>query len=718
MNRTAYLASARMIALLENISRARVRIHGRDNIPSGSIIFVVNHFTRIETLLLPYHIYTLTGVPVWSLAASSLFEGPLRGMLEKVGALSTRDPDRDRLIVKSLLTGEANWIIFPEGQMIKDKGVARPRFFSFRKGGARRAHTGAATLALRSEFYRQRLIRLSRGNSAEAERLQALFTIDDLAPVLQGQTWIVPVNITYYPLRVSENIFSLLADRFAGNLPESAREEILTEGTMLLDGVDIDIRFGQALTIRECLACPAIEQDMFTPAEVNFNDRLPARHMMLREAAKLMEQYMAAIYGLTTVNHDHLFASLLRAIPFRTLDEADFRRRAFLLAARELPKIDVYCHQSLAVGQVALLTDDRFHKYRDFLLLARETGLLQQQDGRLVKEPAKFSAPFDLHRARLDNPLGVIANEVLPLAPLQQKVRTMAWLPGMFVRRMVAALLQRKAEEEFADDFRRFHRPGEAKAYDIGAPVLLKGEGRGLGVVLVHGYLAAPAEMAGLAAYLNGKGLWVYQVRLRGHGTSPEDLASRTARDWVDSVDLGYALLSAICKRVVVGGFSFGGGLALDCAVRINGLAGVFAVCPPLRLRDISSRFAPLVTVWNRLMDLVSYEGGKKEFVDISPEHPWINYARLPIAGVWELERFMKELEPRLAEVQVPALVVQSQGDPTVDPAGTRSLFAKLAGVDKEYRAFDFNRHGILLGEGAEQVHEAIGAFIDRLQNA
>ncbi|NJD92423.1 MAG: glycerol acyltransferase, partial [Geobacter sp.] len=460
MNRSAYLASGKVIAFLESISRARVRTHGSENIPAGAIIFVINHFTRIETLLMPYHIYKLTGVPVWSLADAAFFEGPLGGLLESVGALSTQDPDRDRLIVKSLLTGEANWIIYPEGRMVKDKEVGeRSRLGFFRRRGAPSSHTGAATLALRSEFYRQRLIRLTARRSTEATRLQQLFAINDLVPVLKGQTWIVPVNITYYPLRARQNVLSSLADRFAGNLSQRVREELLTEGAMVIDGVDIDIRFGKALAIPESLTGQAIQQDLSTATEINFDDRLPSLQPMRQEARRLMERYMAAIYAMTTVNHDHLFASLLRAMFFNRIDEADFRRRAFLLAAQELPAMEVNCHQSLAIGQIALLTDDRYHKYRDFCLLALETGVLERQGSSIVRNPAKFATSPDLHRARLENPLGVIANEVVPLTRLQQKVRAIAWLPGPFVRKRVAALLERQAIEEYAADYSRFHLP-------------------------------------------------------------------------------------------------------------------------------------------------------------------------------------------------------------------------------------------------------------------
>ncbi|MBC7963979.1 MAG: 1-acyl-sn-glycerol-3-phosphate acyltransferase, partial [Steroidobacteraceae bacterium] len=119
MNRHAYLATGHVIALMKALSKVNVNIHGRENIPDGSLIFVVNHFTRIETFLLPYHIYYLTHRPVWSLAHPDMFSGAFGQLLEAGGAFSTSAPHRDRVIVKSLLTGEANWIIFPEGCMVK-----------------------------------------------------------------------------------------------------------------------------------------------------------------------------------------------------------------------------------------------------------------------------------------------------------------------------------------------------------------------------------------------------------------------------------------------------------------------------------------------------------------------------------------------------------------------------------------------------------------------
>jgi len=79
-----------------------------------------------------------------------------------------------------------------------------------------------------------------------------------------------------------------------------------------------------------------------------------------------------------------------------------------------------------------------------------------------------------------------------------------------------------------------------------------------------------------------------------------------------------------------------------------------------------------------------------------------------------ELDRLMIDLEPRLADLNVPALVVQSRGDPVVDPKGSRKIFELIGTSEKEYLLFNFDRHGILLGKGAQKVHRAIGGFIKR----
>jgi esterase/lipase len=424
---------------------------------------------------------------------------------------------------------------------------------------------------------------------------------------------------------------------------------------------------------------------------------------------------MAAIYNLTTVNHDHMFASMLRAMRSKKIDEQDLRRRVFLACTRIPQKTDIHLHRSFDDDQMHLLTDDRYHKFQDFLTVALDTGIVSRRGKWLIKDASKFSSAYDFHRARIDNPIDVMANAVEPIKPLQRIVNRIAVQPQFWIRRKVARYLMDENVVEFEKDYATFKIEGETKPMSVGMPFLIKGRSRKLGVMLSHGYMAAPLEVKELAEYLGRLGFWVYVPRLKGHGTSPEDLAMRSYLDWRSSVDRGYAIISNICEHVVAGGFSTGAALALDLADRVDNVIGVFAVAAPMRLRDFSARFAPAVDMWNRLMQKAHQHAAKREFVENKPENAHINYIRNPISGVVEIDRLMDDLEPRLASIMVPTLVVQSSGDPVVEPKGSRKIFELIGSSEKEYVLFNFQRHGILLGNGAQKVHESIGNFIKRL---
>jgi esterase/lipase len=653
---------------------------------------------------------------VWSLADDHLFRGAFGRFLEQVGAVSTRNPERDRLIVKTLLTGEADWIIFPEGRMVKNKKIyERGRFIVSFAGGKHPPHTGAATLAMRTAFYRQRLRVLSETRPEEARRLSGLFDLGSAAPLSGRSTFIVPVNLTYYPIRARENLLSQIAHTVVHDLPERALDEIMTEGTMMLSGVDMDIRFGEPIDVHGHLGHRVIQKDVTSGRDIGFNDILPSRPRMRKEALKLMNRYMHAIYRMTTVNHDHLLASLLRHQPRDRFDEATLLRRAFLAVPRDPEATGSHFHSSLRQHQLHLLVDDRFGKVQDFFQLALKTAAVKRDRCGLLRDRSQFSGLFDFNRARTENPVGVIANEVEPLKALQRRIRLLAWTPDFLLRRRIARDLHRSAVDAFLRDYETYFREGESHPKHVGRPVFLRGRRGAAGVLLVHGYMAAPREMHGLAAYLAGRGLWVYVPRLSGHGTSPDDLAVRTWRDWRRSVDQGFAVLRCCCRKVVVGGFSTGAGLALELAVRVQGLTGVFAVAPPLQLQDFSARFVPAVEAWNRFMDRIRWREAKKEFVENHPENPGINYRRNPVSGLLELERLMDEVSRGLHAIEVPALVVQADQDPVVNPSGARKVYDRLGSEDKAFVLFHFERHGILLGPGAERVYRSIDRFLQGL---
>jgi len=720
MNRSAYFTTGLAIKLLSRLSKASIVVHGKENIPTGPTIFVMNHFTRVETFLLPSYIYNLTGKPALSLAAAPLFKGGLGKFLEMVGAVSTTDPKRDELIVKSLLTGEANWIIFPEGNMVKTKKIMHGgKFMIASHRGMHEPHTGAAALALRAELYRSYLQETAKTSPKKMQKMLDALELQSIDEIEGKSVTIQPVNLTYYPIRAAENVASNIASKLVKDIPERMVEEIMAEGTMLLSGVDLDIHCGKPIQMTDYLNDNWLQEDMEREDLVGFSVSTELKDKMRKTAYDLMQRYMADIYAMTTVNHDHIFASFLRMYPFKRIDQDDFRRRVFyagsLVRGGEEGENPFFLHKSLKENQAHLLTDDRYEKYENFLKLALEKGVVEKDGKYLIRDRSKLSVPLSFHKGRINNPIEIMANEVEPLRNFLSTIRALAWQPETLLRFAVIGFLLRQEKVRYLEDCEKSGQVvGKQKRFG-GKSFILPHFRRRVGVVLIHSYLAVPEEVKALARYLRKQGVWVCAPRLPGHGTSPEDLSGRKYREWVEAVENSYVLMSSICDRVVVGGVAVGGSLALGLAARVGEVAGVFAVCPPLTLKNYSTNFMPGMDVWNRVINKMKLGEHDSQFFEFTHGNPHVNYPRNPVAGVKEVSEYLESIEKSYAAISQPALIIQANNNPVVDPKGSLQLYDSIGSVQKEFCLLSYDRHVLVNGDGAENVFRKVGAFIENL---
>ena len=240
--------------------------------------------------------------------------------------------------------------------------------------------------------------------------------------------------------------------------------------------------------------------------------------------------------------------------------------------------------------------------------------------------------------------------------------------------------------------------------------MLVPGDARKLGVVLVHGFLASPAELRPFGERLAAQGFPVIGVRLSGHGTSPWDLRERSWQDWLASVKRGYEIMLGLAEQVCIVGFSTGGSLALHLAADApERLSGVVAVSAPLRFNNRNLVFVPVIHGINRLAGWVSAEEGVMPFRVNPSEHPHINYRHVPIRGLFELRRAADELYRRLPAVRCPARILYATEDPIVDPSSAKRIHDLLGSADKALEPIPSARHGIL--------HEDIGGIQTRIQS-
>lgn len=709
-----------MLDAATRLLKATIRVHNMGCLEEDmAVILVANHFTRLETVLMPYVFHKYAGLELWSLAAAELFKGRIADYLRSVGAISTSDPDRDKTIVRSLLVGDHPWIIFPEGAMIKDKRVLDERgMFAVYSGRERRPpHRGAAVLALRAEFYRRKLACLAErpGQPGLAETLER-FNLPSVDEALRKRTVIVPVNITYFPLRPQANVFLNLAKRAVKDLSPRAIEELSVEGTVLSRDTDIDITLGAPIDIGTFLEAPDYAALMAcSDADLDLLAANP-RELFQEAAQRLMLRYMDAIYGLATLNHDHIFGGLVRYQRAHTFTEYDLRSRAFL-AVERLKQLGQYrLHPRLAEQYPCLVSGRTCTELRDFLELSVREGILRPMDGRYVRTRQLRASAAGFHNVRTQDILYVIANELEPADQAAAIVRHAAAAASETVRRRIRRHFIEEDQSLFDADYAEYAVAGESKPKEVGAPFLLEPRRIRGGVVLIHGYMAAPLEVRALADSLVERGYVVYGARLKGHGTAPEDLAATTWEAWKASVDRAFAVVRSYTERVVFGGFSMGGVLALHAAAEKQAdTLGVFAICAPLELRSYAARLATSMVTMNTILNRFS---GRDTpwYVENDPENPHINYFRNPIAGVSELGRAMKAAERALPEVTAPVLVVQGDGDPTVHPRSAQRI-VDLAGTEaKEVVMLERNRHGIINGPDSPEVFEHVARFLHALE--
>src|SRR5579859_1374609 len=106
------------------------------------------------------------------------------------------------------------------------------------------------------------------------------------------------------------------------------------------------------------------------------------------------------------------------------------------------------------------------------------------------------------------------------------------------------------------------------------------------GCLLLHGLSSSPFTMRELGRQLADRGFTVAAPLLAGHGTSPEDLRTKTWADWVISAEQGLAQLRAHgCRRIYLAGLSLGGALSLYLAGRDpEAYAGLVVMSAPVWL--------------------------------------------------------------------------------------------------------------------------------------
>jgi esterase/lipase len=742
-----YHRSVKLFGAVKKMLGVKLKLHADNQVQIGDI-FLFNHFSRFETFIPQFLIYEQTGAYSCAIASSEFFENDtlLADYLQKVGAIPHNHPRLFSLLAAQILRGH-KVIIFPEGGMVKDHRVidnkGQYNIYSRITGERRKQHTGAAVLAQGLDLFKA-MIRNAYNDKNHAqlvhwkEQLQ-LDSLDQLLVCALKPTRIIPTNITFYPIRASENWLSNSVELFADNLSFRQTEELLVEGNILFKNTDMDIRMGQPVDPYN--ASPGWTRYLLETIISDFNslDEVFAinstpkncKHRLLasyfkKSANATRNQYMKAIYANVTINLSHLAATLIMVCVENgrmSISRQDFFTTLYIAVKQLQHNTRIHLHRSLLnpldYSELIAGTGQRFQQ---FICVAKDSGLLIEHKDSYQFLP-KLLEEQDFDHIRLENLIAVYDNEAKPVIIVRDTIITALEKCRSFDKKQLAVW---HFEDECRDLGWECHAYKKSCYDDINrqetavanpAPFLLTPENsNGLGVLLIHGLLASPAELKDYGNFLVHQGYTVIGVRLKGHGSSPCALRKQTWEDWYASVVRGFTILAMHCPHIFVTGFSTGGALALKLASEKHPeIIGVSATAVPIKFVNPAFMLVPLLHSANTLVDWISSYEGIKPFIENGTEHPLINYRHVPVKSLYELRRLIEALHDFLPIIDIPVLIVQADDDPIVAPKSATEIMDMLTTPQKQLTVINAHRHGILM-ENIGGTWAAIQDFMCRCQ--
>ena len=232
-------------------------------------------------------------------------------------------------------------------------------------------------------------------------------------------------------------------------------------------------------------------------------------------------------------------------------------------------------------------------------------------------------------------------------------------------------------------------------------------EGSEVGCLVSHGFTGTTQSMRFVGEYLAREGgLTVIGPRLKGHGTTPEDMAQSTAEHWVRSVEEALQTLRDRCSKIFMTGLSMGGTLTLYTAamypdvirgaIPING--AVFINNPDFAGLAFAADAPPTVP---GVGDDIKKPGVTE-----------LAYEEVPVPAIRQIYGLMSVTRELLPRVVCPTLVFQARDDHVVLPENAPFILEHIGAKEKRLVWLEDSYHVATLDNDQELIARETLKFI------
>lgn len=247
-------------------------------------------------------------------------------------------------------------------------------------------------------------------------------------------------------------------------------------------------------------------------------------------------------------------------------------------------------------------------------------------------------------------------------------------------------------------------------------------------VLLFHGFRSSPGELLPVVGPLRALGYEVVTPQYRGYSEARDSPYVGRWQDWLDDALRTFDALREEYESVSLGGLCSGAVLALALALQRPAAVRALTLLSPtlyydgwglswlVRLRYIGY-YTPLRYVWS--IPERSPFGVKNLQI-----RTWImrqmlerkssvaGAARLPLAGIYEIEKMIRHVKPRIGQIGAPSLLLHAREDEVTSLRSPHFLLQHLGSGDKRLVLLEDSYHMITLDNDRRQVIAEITQFL------
>lgn len=237
----------------------------------------------------------------------------------------------------------------------------------------------------------------------------------------------------------------------------------------------------------------------------------------------------------------------------------------------------------------------------------------------------------------------------------------------------------------------------------------LSHDGSSTGVLVCHGFTGSPASVRGLAERCVAEGWTVRMPLLPGHGTTWQDLNTRTWPEWHAEVGAAFRELKERCEHIVVVGLSLGGSLVTLLAEEQGAAVdGLVLVNPAYRMTDPRLKALPVVKRLTPSLAAIADDIKKPGVTEGA-------YDRTPLRALHSAVDLWKQVARDLPQVTQPVLLMHSRVDHVVHPSNSALLLSRISSHDVTEIVLEDSFHVATLDHDAERILEEMVGFVRRV---